>query len=253
MFLGAALLQVDAMKLKEEKAREKEENREKFVRDILNRFSKDGKVLSSVDVASWLGNLTPNGNITQDELRWILLLGNRNSQSGARYQGLMKDLKVEDACLAPDSFDLVMSSWLTYVRNKPTIDGVFARFDVDQNGSLSRAEVSNMLTMLNNGVTPDQEDMEWVIRQADEVGEEEGIETPELLQLISAWFVRPSESAANVEDEEEEAEDDQDVPNAKAQVHSSNEKVDPASDNTKALPASATAAPSSVCGPCCAQ
>ncbi len=65
---------------------------------------------------------------------------------------------------------------------------------------LSRDEVSSMLTMLNEGVPPNEVDMEWVIQSADEIGDGEGIETPEVLQLISAWYIRPSLQTVEEED-----------------------------------------------------
>eukprot|EP00291_Cryptomonas_curvata_P017889 CAMPEP_0172159382 /NCGR_PEP_ID=MMETSP1050-20130122/4929_1 /TAXON_ID=233186 /ORGANISM="Cryptomonas curvata, Strain CCAP979/52" /LENGTH=171 /DNA_ID=CAMNT_0012828943 /DNA_START=480 /DNA_END=996 /DNA_ORIENTATION=- len=60
-----------------------------------------------------------------------------------------------------------------------------------------------MLTMLNEGVPPNEEDMEWVIQSADEIGDGEGIETPEVLQLISAWYIRPSLQPVEEEDPED--------------------------------------------------
>jgi Ca2+-binding EF-hand superfamily protein len=191
-FNASAMLRSNSIAKKQDELNMEIIHRQSFVKDVLSRFSSDGKVLNSNDVSRWLVGLSSDGEINDNELRWILMLGSKHSKSENRYSGSMKNLDLEKVVLCPDSFEIVLESWITYIKNKPTIEGIFQKFDVDRNGSLSRSEVSSMLAMLNDGALPSEEDTEWVITSADEIGDCEGIETPEVLQLISAWYVRPS-------------------------------------------------------------
>jgi Ca2+-binding EF-hand superfamily protein len=201
-FNASAMLRSNSIAKKQDDLKMEMIHRQSFVKDVLSRFSSDGKVLNSSDVSRWLAGLSSDGDINDNELRWILMLGSKHSKAENRYRGSMKDLDIEKVALCSDSFEVVMESWITYVKNKPTIEGIFQKFDVDRNGSLSRSEVSSMLAMLNDGVPPSEEDTEWVITSADEIGDGEGIETPEVLQLISAWYIRPSlETIAEEEDQ----------------------------------------------------
>jgi len=202
-FTASALLRNNALAKKKDDRNMQIVHQQAFVKDVLNRFSSNGHFLNSKEAARWLVGLSTDGSINDDELRWILMLGNKSSESEKRFRGSMKELDLDQAMLFPDTFEFVMDSWITYVQNKPTIDGIFRKFDVDRNGSLSRDEVSSMLTMLNEGVPPNEEDMEWVIQSADEIGDGEGIETPEVLQLISAWYIRPSLQPVEEEDPED--------------------------------------------------
>jgi Ca2+-binding EF-hand superfamily protein len=252
-FTASALLRNNALAKKKDDRNMQIVHQQAFVKDVLNRFSSDGKVLNSTEASRWLVGLSSNGSINDDELRWILMLGNKSSESEKRFRGSMKELDLEKAVLFPDTFEFVMDSWITYIQNKPTIDGIFQKFDVDRNGSLSRDEVSNMLTMLNEGVPPNEEDMEWVIQSADEIGDGEGIETPEVLQLISAWYIRPS--LQTVEEEDPEDLNDQDAGAAPRKGSKKEDNKDSpqdggaaAQDGDKQHPAAVS--PNQVCGQC---
>ena len=205
-YTAAALLRKKAQEKQEGDKQMRISNQQAFIKDVLNRFSSNGSVLNSKEVASWLAGLSQDEGISDDELKWILMLGNKSTESDKKYRGSMKELDLDKAVIFSDTFEFVMDSWITYVKNKPTIKGIFQKFDVDRSGSLSREEVTEMLTMLNEGEKPEDEDVQWVMQSADEIGDGEGIEKPEVLQLISAWYIRPSldtvleEDAADLRD-----------------------------------------------------
>ena len=262
-YTASALLRNKAIAKKEDDAKMRIAHQQAFTKDVLNRFSSDGNVLNAKEVSRWLAGLSTDGEINDDELKWILMLGNKSTESEKKFRGSMKDLDLDHAVLFPDTFEFVMESWITYIKNKPTIDGIFKKFDVDRNGSLSRDEVASMLTMLNDGNPPNEEDMEWVIQSADEIGDGEGIETPEVLQLISAWYIRPSLQTV----EEEDLESPEDGGEGQPKVLSK-EGSRKGSSKSKLLPAPAApaavqppektgapaaVAPSPVCGSCCLQ
>jgi hypothetical protein len=237
---GVALLRTEATQKKESEKKLKALGQQSFRNDVLSRFSSGGDALTSREAAQWLSGLSPDGVITDDELRWILMLGNTHSTSDKRYKGRMKDMDINDAMLYPDSFECVIQTWATYTKNKVLIAKIFQQFDVDQNGSLSRSETSSFLQTINNGIAPSEEDMEWVFQTWDIIGQEEGIETPEVLYLINAWDQRPS-----LQKKQEESANDDEGPKPKEQVHSS------ASEGSTV--ATVSVPPSQVCGQCLLQ
>jgi Ca2+-binding EF-hand superfamily protein len=196
---AVALLRTEAAQKKESEKNRKASGQMSFRNDVLSRFSSGGDALNSREVVKWLSGLSPDGVITDDELRWILMLGNTHSSSSKRYQGCMKDMDINKAMIYPDTFESVIQTWAMYTKNKASIVRIFQEFDVDQNGSLSRSETSNFLKTLNNGIAPSEEDMEWVFQTWDMIGQGEGIETPEILYLINAWDKRPSRQIKNGE------------------------------------------------------
>ena len=191
-FNAAALLQKERLDSKKNEGLLKAHHQSSFRSDILSRYSSDGRALNHKDAAKWLAALTTDGNISDDELRWVLMLGNMHSKSQFRFQGSSKELDLKSAVIFPDTLELVVQAWVSYVKNKPSIESIFKQFDVDRNGSLSRGEVANFLTSLNNGVSPTAEEVEELFQASDVIGTDEGIETPEIMQLLSTWYSRHS-------------------------------------------------------------
>jgi Ca2+-binding EF-hand superfamily protein len=192
VFNAAAMLRKEGMESKEHAKQLKAHHQSSFRLDILSRYSSDGDALNADGVKKWLAALSPDGCVSDDELRWIVMLGNIHSKNEKRFQGCTKDLDITSAVVFPDTFDLIVQAWVSYGKNKPSIESIFKQFDVDRNGSLSRGEVVDFLTSLNDGTPPTPEEVDWVFKSSDVIGTEEGIETPEVLQLLSAWYNRPS-------------------------------------------------------------
>jgi Ca2+-binding EF-hand superfamily protein len=199
-----ALLRAEAARKKETEKKLKALGHQSFRNDVLSRYGSGGQALNSQETARWLSGLSPDGVITDDELRWVLMLGNKNSTSDKRYRGCMKEMDISSMMLYPDAFESVMQSWSMYTKNKTTISRVFQQYDIDQNGSLSRIELAKFLTTLSDGVAPTEEDMNWAFETWDVIGQGEGIETPEILYLINAWDQRPSLRLHEQGEEEEE-------------------------------------------------
>jgi Ca2+-binding EF-hand superfamily protein len=204
-FNASAILRANSVDCKQNESLLKAHHQSSFRSDILSRYSSNREVLASEDARKWLSKFTPDGSVSEDELHWVVMLGNIRSKNEKRFRGCSRNLDVKSAVIFPDTFDLIIQAWVAYVKNKPSIESIFKRFDVDRNGSLSRGEVVDFLTSLNNGTPPTPEEVDWVFKSSDVIGAEEGIETPEVLQLLSAWYSRPSlQLADNVDDKAED-------------------------------------------------
>lgn len=236
VFNASALLRKEGMESREQTKQLRAYHQNSFRSDILTRYSNNSEVLDADGAQKWLSALSPDGSVSEDELRWVVMLGNIRSKNEQRFQGCTKDLDLKTAVIFPDTFDLIIQAWVAYVKNKPSIESIFKQFDVDQNGTLSRGEVTHFLTSLNDGTPPTHEEINWVFKSADVIGTEEGIETPEVLQLLSAWYNRPSLQPDNGE---QKAEDKQTGSDAKGMERKENQV--------------SAVTPNQVCGQCVLQ
>ena len=191
-YTAHALLRKKKMDKKEDEEHMRVAHQLAFVKDILKRYSSNHSVLNSKEVAAWLSSLSPDGVISDDELKWILILGNKATESDDKHDWSVKALDVEHAVVFPDTFEFVMESWRTYLKHKQTIHGIFHKFHMDRHGSLPRADITKMLTMLNDDETPEEQDVHWALQSVEDIGDGDKLEKAEVLQLISAWYIRPS-------------------------------------------------------------
>ena len=67
------------------------------------------------------------------------------------------------------------------------IETMFAKYDTDSSGSLDKAQLTKLLTDLNDGVEPSPEEVDWVMAEADQIGSGT-ITKPELQKATSLWY-----------------------------------------------------------------
>jgi len=92
-----------------------------------------------------------------------------------------------------EELEYTVAQWLTYVQMRDTLDRDMKRFDISETGSLSKEELRNYLTELNDGTTVSDAEVSLVFEQAD-VLKNGKISRPELMLAISAWYTHLEES-----------------------------------------------------------
>ncbi len=63
------------------------------------------------------------------------------------------------AVIEPEVFQRALEAWMSYLESKNEIDEVFAKYDWDNSGKLERDQLKGLLTDLNEGDPPDDEEV----------------------------------------------------------------------------------------------
>eukprot|EP00759_Apiculatamorpha_spiralis_P041354 PhF_6_TR40008/c0_g1_i1/m.59377 len=63
----------------------------------------------------------------------------------------------------------------------------FEMFDKDGSGTLDRAEISSLLTVLNDNIPPPTEEVEWVFQYYDQDGNGT-FDQREFMQIVERWY-----------------------------------------------------------------
>lgn len=83
-----------------------------------------------------------------------------------------------------------IQAWQAYKHNEPFINAVFEKFDTDRTGKLNKDQLRALLTELDDGNPPSNEEVDWVMACADaqDGDNDNAIDRTELMYAISLWF-----------------------------------------------------------------
>jgi Ca2+-binding EF-hand superfamily protein len=84
-----------------------------------------------------------------------------------------------------------VATWQTLLLDQELIDSRFELYDHDSTGTLSKPQVAELLKDLNGGVAVGQDEVDWVVGQAD--GKAEGeldgrVDHGELRVVLAVWY-----------------------------------------------------------------
>eukprot|EP00746_Dinoflagellata_sp_MGD_P007862 gnl/MRDRNA2_/MRDRNA2_115649_c0_seq1.p1 gnl/MRDRNA2_/MRDRNA2_115649_c0~~gnl/MRDRNA2_/MRDRNA2_115649_c0_seq1.p1 ORF type:complete len:197 (+),score=49.76 gnl/MRDRNA2_/MRDRNA2_115649_c0_seq1:81-671(+) len=86
-----------------------------------------------------------------------------------------------------DEVLFAMQMWQDCLRTLPKIQGFMAKHDLDKTGKLDRAELKKLLEDLNDGVAVPNDEVSWVLEEADLIGDKK-IGRLELQKAITLWY-----------------------------------------------------------------
>eukprot|EP00281_Chroomonas_sp_CCMP1168_P025756 CAMPEP_0206238090 /NCGR_PEP_ID=MMETSP0047_2-20121206/14625_1 /ASSEMBLY_ACC=CAM_ASM_000192 /TAXON_ID=195065 /ORGANISM="Chroomonas mesostigmatica_cf, Strain CCMP1168" /LENGTH=680 /DNA_ID=CAMNT_0053662593 /DNA_START=10 /DNA_END=2052 /DNA_ORIENTATION=- len=161
----------------------KKDDHKRFIKETLAKWDKSGTgALSFEELRDWLSDISPGAKATDDEVSWIAALANMD-------KGAFKNDKsaASKASVLPGDFTKAVEAWMSYRESKQEIDEMFAKYDTDKSNTLDKAQLTEVLTALNAGTKPDDTEVNWVMENADVIGN--GVITkPELGKAISIWY-----------------------------------------------------------------
>eukprot|EP00293_Proteomonas_sulcata_P012542 CAMPEP_0184304128 /NCGR_PEP_ID=MMETSP1049-20130417/13731_1 /TAXON_ID=77928 /ORGANISM="Proteomonas sulcata, Strain CCMP704" /LENGTH=208 /DNA_ID=CAMNT_0026615871 /DNA_START=59 /DNA_END=685 /DNA_ORIENTATION=+ len=157
---------------------EKKKEHKRFVKDVLESWDK-GKTgtLTWDELRQWLTSIAQGEPATDDEVKWVMTMATQE-----------RSPDYEKVHIQPDNFSAAAEAWLSYRESKSEIDAIFNKYDTDSSGCLDKAQLKNLLTELNAGDEPLPEELDWVLQNADVIGDGV-INKPELAKAISVWYV----------------------------------------------------------------
>ena len=107
---------------------------------------------------------------TDDEVRFVLTVADKRNNESIDQDEVLYAVRI----------------WKNYMQDKPLIDAKMAKYDTDRTGKLNRQQLTNFLVDLNDGKQVTEEEVDWVFRKADVLGDG-AIGGIELKCVIAAW------------------------------------------------------------------
>jgi hypothetical protein len=129
-----------------------------FVKDALAKYDTDGSGgLKFEQLRSFLGDLNDRAGKppTDDEVKWVIQMCTPERQlfNGEWVRG---ELQLQGVALYKAS-----SAWRAYTQSVDEIEKYYSEFDPLGTGALDKQALTQLLTKLNDGITPDEEVMPW--------------------------------------------------------------------------------------------
>ena len=124
------------------------------------------KLLTDRDYSSPVG--TPPSDY---ELDFIVKLGDRSG----------------DGCVERRELEIALIAWKTYTRQREKLEELIEKYDKSGTGKLEKEELKMYLTDLNDGNPPTDEEVEWVMSEADFMGDG-AIRTQEIMMATQSWY-----------------------------------------------------------------
>mmetsp|Transcript_31761 Transcript_31761/g.61997 ORF Transcript_31761/g.61997 Transcript_31761/m.61997 type:complete len:681 (+) Transcript_31761:236-2278(+) len=171
---------------------QKKKEHHKFVQDTLAKWDASGTGgLNFDELKKWLSEISAGAEATEDEVHWVQVMAQKEKIKVGTFK---KKEDLFDASVLPEDFVAAVEVWMAYKDSKEEIEATFAKYDTDQSDSLDRPQLTSLLTDLNDGVTPEEAEVDWVFTNADQLGN--GVITkPELKKALGLWFSRDDPSA----------------------------------------------------------
>jgi Ca2+-binding EF-hand superfamily protein len=135
-------------------------NSGKLERDQINA------ILTDIDFS------TPPGTPpTDDELDFIVKVGDRSG----------------DGCIERREFENALVAWRTYTKQREQLEALIQKYDKSGSGKLEMQELKLYLTDINHGKPPTDAEVEWVMSEADFMGDG-AIRMQEIMMATQSWY-----------------------------------------------------------------
>eukprot|EP00747_Dinoflagellata_sp_TGD_P136844 gnl/TRDRNA2_/TRDRNA2_175600_c2_seq15.p1 gnl/TRDRNA2_/TRDRNA2_175600_c2~~gnl/TRDRNA2_/TRDRNA2_175600_c2_seq15.p1 ORF type:complete len:223 (-),score=46.97 gnl/TRDRNA2_/TRDRNA2_175600_c2_seq15:263-931(-) len=141
--------------------------------DVIEKYDANGSgMLEANEVRKLLSDLNGGQLVSDDELCYIMVMGDTNASKG----------------IGASELQHAVSVWMRYLQTHPEITPYLEKYDTNGNGRLEREELKIMLTELNDGVQVTDQEVEWVLEEADILGNSV-ITKPEMQRAVALWYV----------------------------------------------------------------
>jgi len=172
---------------------------EMYLTTLMKDFDKseDGR-LDKSELGDLLQQVNKGVRPTEEEINWVFSVA--DSSDGP--QGKNNTISISELKIA-------ITSWKTYMDNKPAIDSVFEKYDQDKTGKLEFFDLKNMLKDLNDGHEPQDNEVWEVMHKATgksgnaadidhSLTSAEGVGRMEVLYAITVWYAQEDQKQSEV-------------------------------------------------------
>lgn len=165
------------------KAIKHELHEEKQIKELFDKYdtNKSGK-LEEDQVKRLLTDMDsstpPDTPPSEEELKFVIRLVD----------------KEKDGCVAKDEVLYALRSWAVVTKHRVDIEKALDEFDKSKTGKLEPPELKAYLISLNSGIPVTDDEVKWVLSQADIFGDN-ACNRPELIMATCAWYAHINEKA----------------------------------------------------------
>merc|ERR1719379_2552329 len=124
------------------------------------------QILTDIDFS------TPEGTPpSPEELDFIVKVGDRSG----------------DGCIERREFENALIAWRTYTKQREKLEELIKKYDKSGSGKLEKDELKMYLTDLNDGKAPTDEEVDWVMSEAEFMGDG-AIRMQEIMMATQSWY-----------------------------------------------------------------
>merc|ERR1712118_633123 len=98
------------------------------------------------------------------------------------------DQKCENGAIDLSELKSAMAAWNTYTTTRTNLEEAIAKFDKSGTGKLEKAELKEYLIYLNEGLPVEDAEVDWVLSEADVMGDGAVAKT-ELCLATAKWYI----------------------------------------------------------------
>eukprot|EP01006_Ploeotia_vitrea_P056171 TRINITY_DN68072_c8_g5_i1.p1 TRINITY_DN68072_c8_g5~~TRINITY_DN68072_c8_g5_i1.p1 ORF type:complete len:194 (+),score=18.24 TRINITY_DN68072_c8_g5_i1:39-620(+) len=178
MHPGAIGARAGAMRAGRSRAQKRHRELDKEIDALFQKYDLDhSHYLEREELARLLTDMNDGHPPTDGELQWVLYSADKSDGS---LNGKVNRKEVKEG----------IKAWKSFRDNRSEIDAIFNKYDVSHSGSLNESELQAVLTDLNDGERPTTEEVQWVLRKADQADgvTNGGVDKTELTAAISLWY-----------------------------------------------------------------
>jgi Ca2+-binding EF-hand superfamily protein len=96
-----------------------------------------------------------------------------------------------DGCIDTKELSNALVCWKKYTEQREQLESALKKYDTSGNGKLEKEELKAYLTELNEGIVPNDEEVDWVMSEADFLGldgPDGAITVNELIMATMSWY-----------------------------------------------------------------
>lgn len=158
--------------------REVENKRAQELKKMLKKYDKNSS-----------GLLEPN------EVKEVLKHFNSKEPEPDELVYIMKlcDTEPHDGAFNCVELGHAVEAWRVYCLKRPEMEEAFNKFDTSGSGKLEKSELKAYLVHLNDGIDVEDDEVDWVMAQADMFVTDGACTKPELVMAVAAWYTHVQE------------------------------------------------------------
>lgn len=152
--------------------------KENAITTIIKKYDREGnQKLNKQELAVMLQDLAGGTAPTDEETSFVMHVAD------------VTDKKI-DGFIDRNELEAAIQIWKNYLVNKADIEEKFAKYDTNHSGKLELDQLAALLTDLNDGKPPKDEEVKAVMGDADGIAGEKtgGVNKMELTSAISIWY-----------------------------------------------------------------
>jgi len=160
--------------------------RSKAYEEVLKKAAANKALMTKYD-------MNQSGKLEEDQVKQLLTDMDSSTPAGTapsdlELQFIIKVADKEyDGCLMQGEIDFALKAWAILTKKRTEIEWAMDKFDKSCTGKLEKNELKEYLTSLNGGIPVEDEEVDWVLEQADVFGDG-AITKPELTKATAAWY-----------------------------------------------------------------